>query len=358
MPTGREAATIDKAIAKRRFEAALALAQSTAELPAEWIERAEKVGQSVSKTFIAMLGTSLLAKATNDQLNALALKATVHKGYSARGLAKDVLVPACLAVGIDLGSVGAEPLNNQPFFGKTEVSLALEVKDNARADFEYLVDCLKKADYLRGDAALHAFAAFLRVRIAATERREKITIGRSGLDLAGLLSQLDRFIEGDAEGGKVGQAAVAAILDMLFPDVRTKRINDPSVAWPGDVGVFTDDALVHSAEVKQRAFNEHEISLFARRLHDAKVHRGLLVALCDDGFPFDIAAACQAAYATYDVELQPITGASQLLRQALNFSNRDIAVTLQTFPQRFAIRMEEIGVSVARRRAWSSVVGS
>lgn len=356
--SAREAATVDKAQAKRRFASALALATGKGALPKEWIQRSEKVGQAVSKTFIAMLGTALLAKATDDQLNALALKATVHKGYSARSLAKDVLVPECASAGIDLGSIGAEPLNNQPFFGKAEVSLELQVKDNARKDFEFLVECLKKADYLRGDDALKAFAAFLRARIAATEKREKVTVGKSGLDLPGLLNALDTFVAGDSEGGKVGQATVAAILDMVFPDVRTKRINDPSVRWPGDVGVWGGGLLIHAAEVKQRPFTEHEVTLFARRLHASKTHRGLLVALCDDGFPFDVAKACSKAYSTYDVRLTPVTRASELLLNACNFASADLGITLQRFPVRLMERMEEIDVSVERRKQWSKAFGS
>lgn len=301
-----------------------------------------------------MLGTSLLAKATNDQLNALALKATVHKGYSARSLAKDVLVPLCAAAGIDLGSVGAEPLNNQPFFGKEAVTLQLQVKDNARVDFEYLVECLKKADYLRGDDALDAFAAFLRTRIDATEKREKIAVGASGLDLPGLMVALDAFVAGDAEGGKIGQAVVAAMWDLVFDGVRTKRINDPSRKWPGDVGVWAGERLVHSAEVKQRPFTEHEVALFARKLQSEKVHRGLLVALCRDGFPFDVSKACAAAYATYDVHLTTITSASRLLQDALMFAKDDVAIA--RFPQRLMLRLEDIDVSADRRREWAQVV--
>jgi hypothetical protein len=93
---------------------ALALAENWT-LPAEWIERAEKVSAAKNMTFTPVLGTALLAKATDDSIDALSLREDAgHKGYSARSLAKEVLVPCCVRAGIDLRNKGAEPLNNQP----------------------------------------------------------------------------------------------------------------------------------------------------------------------------------------------------------------------------------------------------
>lgn len=86
---------LDADISRERFLRALALARSDAMLPADWVERARKVGQSPSKTFIAMLGTALLAKATDSRVDPFALKTRKHRSaYSARSLCKTFSSPA------------------------------------------------------------------------------------------------------------------------------------------------------------------------------------------------------------------------------------------------------------------------
>lgn len=113
---GKKVLKVDKGQAQAKFLEALALAQSGSdELPNEWIVRTRQVGHASNATNTPLLGTALLAKATNKDINALALQTAVHRGYSARGVAKGVLVPMCVEHQIDLRTTGAEPLNNQPF---------------------------------------------------------------------------------------------------------------------------------------------------------------------------------------------------------------------------------------------------
>ena len=66
------------------------------------------------KTCLVVLGTALLATATDDTVDALTLKAGAgNKAYSARGLAHEVLVPwPPFEHDFDLRTTGREPLNN------------------------------------------------------------------------------------------------------------------------------------------------------------------------------------------------------------------------------------------------------
>jgi hypothetical protein len=78
---------IDKKRARRQLERALELAGSDAVLPADWLERTERVSRFEDKTCLVVLGTALLATATDDAVDALTLKARAgNKAYSARGL--------------------------------------------------------------------------------------------------------------------------------------------------------------------------------------------------------------------------------------------------------------------------------
>lgn len=339
-----------------RFGQALVLARSDTPLPEEWLERSRKVSQAKNMTFTPVLGTALLAKATDDAVDALSLRESGgHKGYSARSLAKQVLVPCCVRAGIDLRAKGAEPLNNQPFLRAEKVSTDLKVKRNAVKDLAYLCETLQRADFLRDRATLEALAAFLRVRIAASGKPTAIELGPGALDLRQLQEALDSFLRGDVEGGKVGQAIVAAILDLVFAKVATKKINDPSSRWPGDVGAFDGDVQTLSGEVKQRPFFEEEILLFARRLRDAELQRGFVVALRQEGQDLDAEQIAFQARRLYAVELYFFFEASALLGEAVKYGPRDVRLSLARFPRDALARMEELEVSAARLKEWAAI---
>src|SRR2546426_1451527 len=156
---------LDDAQARRRFAEALELARSGRELPAQWLERTRKVAQSPNRTFVAMLGTALLAKATDAQVDAFSLKTRDSpRAYSARSLCKDVLMPAATTARINMGATGREPLNNQPFFRYDRVGPDMAVRAGTRPHLDYLCDCLRAVERLDAAQALEALAAFLRVR--------------------------------------------------------------------------------------------------------------------------------------------------------------------------------------------------
>lgn len=340
---------IEKKAAEQAFAVAVARARGSILLPEEWMERARRVSGSKSMTFTPMLGTALLAKATDRRVDTLSLRSDAgHKSYSARGLAKSVFVPCCVQEGIDIRNTGAEPLNNQPFLRASRVDLNLNVKSEVKPELEYLIECLTAADFLEGEAALDAFAAFLRVRLEASEVSANLDLARFSGDVQSARLLAETLMQGDSEGGKTGQALTAAILDMSGETVKTKRINDPSAKWPGDVGVFRGGQLVFAAEVKQRPFSPTEILLFAKRLSDASVHRGLVVALDQASQVLPVEELRQLSLGHHAVVLRIITDPLELMELVLLFSwppPREIA---EKFPGCLAARLAELEVSQRR----------
>ncbi|NTX63819.1 restriction endonuclease, SacI family [Myxococcus sp. CA051A] len=347
---------IQRKAAEAIFARALELARSDAQLPEIWLERARRVSNAKSMTFVPVLGTALLAKATDRRVDALSLRESAgHKGYSARSLAKEVLVPCCIRAGVNIRNTGAEPLNNQPFLRAEHISLDLEVKPNARTDFQYLVDTVTQVDFLEDAAALAALAAFLRVRLEATATLTLVHVGVGILALPALESALDSYLAGDSEGGKVGQAVVAATWDLVFTNVRTKRINDPSMKWPGDVGVFDEGGgLLLSAEVKQRPVTETEVLLFAQRLSANSVYRGVVAALAQGKVPLDVQALRMKIHEQFGVDMVIERQASALVAQAVRFSVRDLPKSLRDFPGILLLRLKEMEVSTVRRQEWAA----
>ena len=348
--------TIDKQAAAERFSQALALARSDTPLPEEWLTRTRRIGKAHSKTFTPVLGTALLAKATERFVDAFSLReGESHKSYSARSVAKEILVPCCVRAGIDIRNRGAEPLNNQPFLRAIRISTELKVKSNSVVDLEYLCECLGKADFLEGRQALEALAAFLRVRIDESGRLARVELGPGLLDLAQLAKAVDGFAAGESEGGKVGQAMATAVLDIVFGDVRTKKINDPSNKWPGDIGVFGRDSQTLSAEVKQRPINESEVLLFASRLHEGGIRRAFVVALSQGHLPLDIEQLRFQAQRLYGIEVTCFFTLGSMLETACAMALEDLPFSLASFPRHALERMAELEVSELRQREWASL---
>ncbi len=254
---------INKRRAREQLERSLKLARSSAELPSAWSERTQKVAQFEDKTCLVVLGTALLATATDDTVDALTLKSRAgNKAYSARGLAHEVLVPASIDHGFDLRTTGREPLNNQPFFYSDRVDDMPRVKHPG--EIKYLVECLEAVHYLREEEAVEALAAFLRQRVAARDQAIPTDLGHTSADLLRIRDACDHFLDSSAESGKRAQALVAAAFDLVFDDVRTAKVFDPSRKLPGDVQAFHKLEPVIAVEVRAKLVTYSDAVHFVR----------------------------------------------------------------------------------------------
>lgn len=345
--------TIDRRIAEEIFQRALRLARSDAHLPEAWIERTDRVSSSGSKTLTPALGTALLAKATDRHIDAFSLREdSGHKSYSARSLAKDVFVPCCKVAGIDIRTTGAEPLNNQPFLRATRISVDMNVRRGTEDDLAYLCKCLERADFLEDQTALEALAAFLRSRIKATGELEEVGIDGRPLAMSRLVESTSVFVDKYSEGGKVGQALVAAILDLVFRDVRTRKINDPSRSWTGDVGAFVENKVTLSVEVKQRAFTRSEVLQFIDRLGAEGLPRGLVAALAQGEAKLDVQQLAGLARSRFGIALDIVYGVERLLLDTIRYIRDDPHEGMALLPKLGLQRLKEIEASEEVQRAW------
>jgi hypothetical protein len=347
---------LDYEKSRELFEKAFDLASSDADLPKAWVNRARKVGQSPSKTFIPMLGTALLARATNPKIDPFSLKTrSFPTAYSARSLCKDVLVPCAVEAGVHLGTTGREPLNNQPFFRHERVGPDMKVRPSTRPHLDYLCQALEAVKKLRGDRALEALAAFIRVRLEDGPSQPRPLRAERSLGVPDLAAQALAFITDDPETGKRGQALVAASLDLVFEDVRTTRVFDPSRHWPGDVVVFDEEVMTLSVEVKQRKATFSEILQFAGRCAAMGVHRALAALLAPDQELLEVDELRAEAWQRHGVHLSVLEGADGLLLTALTWTLRELPDALKTFPQHMAARLAELEVSKEGQRQWEAL---
>lgn len=251
----------------------LAVANDGDRLPEEWVQRTRQVGLSPCKTYVAVLGTVLLAKATNPAVDVFALKATTDSpgAYGPRMLAHQVLVPFAVANRIHLGARGREPWNNQPWFRYDVAEPSMRIAAKCRSAFEYLLTCFARVAELTQEEAFMGLGAFLRERQHAEAAFEQLQVGDRPLSLRDLVHAAEGFVHRDPEGGKRGQALTAAAFDLVFSNVESGRINDPSRNWPGDVQVYGDaPEPVQCCEVRQKPVTSTDVLIFCQSLQRSR----------------------------------------------------------------------------------------
>ena len=344
---------IDKKRARAQLDRAIALAQSDAPLPADWLERTERMGTFEDKTCLVVLGTALLATATDDSVDALTLKSRAgNKAYSARGLAHGVLVPASIDHRFDLRTTGREPLNNQPFFHSDRVDVMPRVKHPD--EIRYLVECLEEVDYLREDEAVMALAAFLRHRIGAAEMAVPIDLGRTSADLTRINDACKQFLTESAESGKRAQALVAAALDLVFDDVRTARVFDPSRALPGDVQAFYKLERVVAVEVRAKPVTYSDAVHFVRSAAAAAFPHAMIAGL--GSIAADVLGMSESAWEENGVFVTVYSSFSDILMDALAWSRRPLNQLLMEFPEDVVERLIQLEVQASSLATWGELV--
>ena len=191
------------------------------------------------------------------------------------------------------------------------------VRETSRPYLEMLCTALATLDGLDASAALEAFAAFLRVRISAGPA---ITAGVGG-SAVGILELSDsavRFVTEDPEGGRRGQALLAACLSLVFDKVSTSRVNDPSRnMFRATAGVVHEGEVTMAAEAKQRSASASEILQFAARCRAAGVSKAVFAAMDPSQGPLDVDGLRRLAWQEHGVHLSVVEGVENLLGSVL-----------------------------------------
>lgn len=346
---------IDKLRARETLMKAVNMAKSDVVLPTEWEAHATALrSEAMPTTYTPFVFTALLAKATDPDVDALAIKAAAGpRGYSARSLAKDVVVPVAQEVGIDLRTKGPEPLNNQPFFAYSRVDAIDRSKDTGALD--YLLSTVERVDRLDQGRALMGLAAFVRVGIKHFDG-ERVPYVAEARTLAQLLDAVEEFLHENAEGGLRAQAAVAAAMSCAFGDVRTGLVNDPSRLIPGDVVVYgRRETPVLSIEVRAKPVSSADAFRFRSRLAEAGVEKALVVALASQQEQFEYDAIVDLATGEPAATLQVITTAEELLATACTWSQMSATRFAASFPRLMAERLLQVGAPRSTVARWARI---
>ena len=343
--------SLDYGSAKERLLAAIEWAKSARQVPAKWVERTAHIAALESITYTPMLGTALLARATDGRVDALSLKlASGETAYSARTLCHNVLVPASVTHKFSLRTTGREPLNNQPFFRYDRVDQAERVRNPE--SHAYLVSTLREVNSLSSEESLAALAAFLRQRLRVAQEALKVQLLTEGTGADQLIAAATELLADASEGGKRAQALVAAVANVAFDEVRTRRVNDPSRHFPGDVQAFVKNLPVLAIEVRDKPMAPTEVVQFGSALGRFAVARGLVAALSSGQRPLERDALRAQIWDEQGVLMLFAESIDELLLSALTWCTKPLARVLSDLPNMVAERLRELEVKPATLQLW------
>lgn len=344
---------IHKEVARACLLEAYRRAIEDVELPQEWIDISRYLREEKApRTYTPALGAALLARSCTDEVDPLSIKAEYgERSFSLRTLCHGTLVPVSVELGFDLYASGREPLNNQPFFRYDHYDNIERIHPRSRPYFDRLREMVSRLDHYSTDEALIALSAFMRVCIEAADRKIRKVAG-SRLVESSLISLTQEYVTTGSDIPKKLQACVAAALDVIHSDVISRRINDPSRDFPGDVQVRVNGDVLLSVEVRGKRVPEAELEQFVRSVSDAGIPRAALVVDHPAHTPLDRPFLIFELEQRFSVLVNIRESVSDFLRDIFGWSGEPIVKVVMEFPGLFYRRLQEIEVHVSEIERW------
>jgi hypothetical protein len=346
---------ISQLAARQRLEEAFEWASSDRSVPPFWTGFARQTFQMASKTYTPALGTVLLAKATDDRIDPLSIKAEYGRNtYSLRTLGHEVLVPAARRLGFSIRNTGREPLNNQPFFRYDHMSVIDRVRD--KAGHSQFVSGVAKVDELDRDEALAALAAFLRVGIDVAQQLDDYVVDPGALTLRRVVAGVESYLAEGVDRPRRTQALVAAAFDVTHGDVRSRRLNDPSRDYPGDIQAFDGGQPILAVEVRAKNVRQTETQAFVSACRRAGIERAFMVVIWPQHQALPASFLRRRSLDDDNVLLAIIENVEDLLLVAFGWADLPLPVALRVFVVAALERLKEIEADGQSLERWTGLL--
>lgn len=348
---------IDNLEAKRRLQEAADWAASDLPVSVFWYEATEHAFRMQSKTYVAALGTALLARSVDDRVDPLSIKSSYSdSSYSLRTLAHSVLVPSAKEMKFSLRVTGREPINNQPFFRYDHMDLIDRVRNIS--EHQHFVDNLRTLSLENRSSAIEGLASFLRYAfLAHGETYRAFAAPANYISFNSVLSIIRIYTSRAAlERPKRLQALVAAVLDVGNRNILTRKLNDPSRDFPGDIHLLDCGVPQLAVEVRGKPVTATEIAGFVQacRMHD--ISKACVVIDSFDHSKLDISTLIQMSAHTDGVSLTVFENIVDFFVYILNTSSMSQTSAIETFLTAAEVRLREMEVDVSSLAEWSDLV--
>lgn len=273
------------------------------------------------KTYTAVMAVLLAARALHeaDELDVLAIQAgTSNRGYSASSIGTRVASFA-KEQGIDLRAKSSQPMNNQPFTFEPWITEDMKVQARAENHFKLFYSAAKAINVMSSARAKEALALLFHMSRRADVAAIAVRVRSSGkATLETVASAVSDFTDTYSDNGKVGQAFVAAVLDLVYAreNVTLGDTQDPDVSTPGDVQVGELGELWLWCEAKQKVISTGDITGFLKKVDEnADGERVEYFALKNAGYSGNISPEAVAKEAA---KREMTVGLYQSPREALD----------------------------------------
>lgn len=329
-----------------------------------WLKHAREFSELCAKknlkSYIAVLGNAMLAKASNKRVDVFSLKAGDQSpgAYDARKPAENVLVPASQTHRFSLGATGPQPLNNQPFFRSYRIDTSMKVRGNAKPVLGQLINLLHEVSLCsRADAVL-ALAAFIVVRRDYVPTYSATTGSLAVGTADELASALQSFVDERSDGGARAQAATGGLFDAWFSadSVRVGKKNEPDRKVPGDVAIQGEPGGSYTRvfEVRDKAVPMHAALAFIAKVAGSSIARAGIVAVASDQKPLDqVELGTRAREA--GIDLIVFTGWIDLVRAVVFAADTRELATVESAVARVRVRLTELEVPEETVFRWDAL---
>lgn len=312
------------------------------------------------KTYIAVLGNAMLAKASNKRIDVFSLKAgdQAPGAYDARKPAQQVLVPASQKHRFNLGVNGPEPLNNQPFFRSYRIDTSMKVRGNAKPVLGQLIKLLHEVSLCgRADAVL-ALAAFIVVRREYVPKYTAVAGSLAVGTAAELAAALQQFVDERSDGGARAQASAGGLFDAWFSAdrVRVGKKNEPDRKVPGDVAIQDKPGGTYTRvfEVRDKTVPQHAAMAFITKVAGSSIARAGIVAVASDQKALDQAELDERAREA-GIDLQLFFGWIDLVRTVVFAAETRELATVESAVARIRARLIDLEVPTATVARWDAL---
>ena len=252
--------------------------------------------EGIPRTYLAIAAVLLVARSLFEasELAVLDIKnSTSERGYAAASIGSTL---SAFAKGqrIDLRATSSQPLNNQPFTYKFRIAADMAVQDKHQGSWDLFYGIAEDVDRLSSDEAARVLALLFHLCRRVDAPTISVSIDSGGkATLDAIAADVALFVAERSDNGKVGQAFVAAVFDLLYtPDsVVLGDTQNPSLAVPGDVQVTGDAGTWLHAEAKQKVVVRGDVDGFVNQVHHVGGERAVYFAMANHDYPDHVSPA-------------------------------------------------------------------